>query len=282
MTTLFLTFNTYSSSSSSFLPRPCKLAFPNNVCPSRRSPWVSCQTPLPPSFDAMRQQATDAALAAVSAGHNLIELSFPAVPRIATAALNQLLDANRAYAKQFLFACRPRLTTANLYAVFQEPAEARLAAKAYGPDMPFDICSLPKKDTQIPSFVSSKSDGLIVVVQPGFNVDEWIAMERLEGSLPIVAINPDLDKVRGSYYPRLFYPNLHKVKDRFLSRFVEAYYLKPLSNGGTLYRCYPGEWKLFYSRRDGSTSEVASYTQRPSFRTVEQLLTKYRQEELMS
>lgn len=264
------------------LPRPHKTMLLRNVRAPQRSPWVCCQTPLPPSFDAMHLQATNAAIAAITAGVPLIELSFPAVPRLATAALNQLLDANRAYAKEFLFACRPRLTTNNLYAMFQEPSEARLAAKAYGPDMPFDICSLPKNDAQIPSFVSSKDDGLIVVVQPGFNVDEWIAMERLEGALPIVAINPDLDKVRGSYYPRLFYPKLHKVKDRFLSRFVEVYYLKPLSNGGTLYRCFPDQWKLFYSRRDGAIVEIGSYSQRPSFHTVEQLLSKYRQEDLLS
>lgn len=258
-----------------------KVALSHNVCAPRHSPWFCCETPLPASFDAMHLQATDAAIAAITAGVSLIELSFPAVPRIATAALNQLLDANRAYAKQFLFSCRPRLTTSNLYAVFQEPAEARLATEAYGPGMPFVISSLPKNDGLIPSFVSEK-DGLIVVVQPGFNVDEWIAMERLEGALPIVAINPDLDKVRGSYYPRLFYPKLHKVKDRFLSRFVETYYLKPLSNGGTLYRCFPNEWKLFYSRRDGTVDQIASYADRPSFRTVEQLLSQRRQEDLLS
>lgn len=244
--------------------------------------WRCSERLFPASIEATREEATDAAINAINAGERLIEISFPAVPRMATAALNQLLDANRDYAKQFLFACRPRLSTTQLFAVFQEPSEAKLAMKSFGKDIPFSISSLPMKDSETPSFVSSSSDGVIVVVQPGFNVDEWIAMERLEGPLPIVAINADLDKVRGTYYPRFFYPKLHQVKERFLSRFNEVYYLKMLSNGGTLYRCFPDDWKLFYSQRDGKITQIATYSERPSFSTVEKLLSQRRQEELLS
>jgi hypothetical protein len=32
----------------------------------------------------------------------------------------------------------------------------------------------------------------------------------------MVVLNGGLDKVRGGYYPRLFYPGLHAAKDKFL------------------------------------------------------------------
>lgn len=234
----------------------------------------------------MRSQATDAALKALSNDEPLIELAFPSVPNMATAALNQLLDANRTYAKQFLFACRPRFPSHGLHAVLQDRAEAQLAAKIFGADMPFTISHLPRDDKSIPKFLAQSNEtqenGIIVVVQPGFNIDEWISMERLEGSLPIVAINADLDKVRGNYYPRLFYPGLHAVKNRFLSKFLEVYYLKPFSNGGTLYRSYPDFWRLFYTGRDGNAVQVWSGGTRPQFSEVEKLLKQCRQDDMLS
>lgn len=243
------------------------------------------QTPLPQSFDIMRAQATDAALRAVAAGEPLIELFFPAVPNMATAALNQLLDANRAYAKQFMLASRARLEGAvtALHVVFQDSAEAKLACDAYG-EVPFAISVLPKPSGPPPLFVSEarNNSGIIAVIQPGFNVDEWISMEHLQGSLPVVAINADLDKVRGSYYPRLFYPRLHAVKDRFLSKFVEAYYIKSFSNGGILFRSFPGKWRLFYTLRQGDVIEIWSGDVRPGFREVERMLAQSREEDLLS
>lgn len=226
----------------------------------------------------MRAHATESALAAVSAGEKLIEISFPPVSNMATAALNELLDSNRSYARDFLFACRPRFPPSTLHAVFPDAAEARLAARYYGPDRPFFISALPGKER--PAFTDDNPPGLIVVVSPGFNVSEWIAMEKLEGSLPVIAINADLDKVRGGYYPRLFYPGLHAVKDRFLSRFCETYYLKMFSNGGTLLRRYPDIWRLFYRSRSGEVMEVWSGEQRPEFKDVERLLVETREKDV--
>lgn len=255
--------------------------------PARRSrghfkqvltPSSCASTSLPSSYDDMRKEAVAAALEAVSAGEKLIELNFPPVPNMATAALNELLDANRSFAREFLFSCRPRFPPSTLHAVFPDASEARLAARYYGPDRPFLISALPTRDA--PPFVADNPPGLVVVVSPGFNVSEWIAMEKLEGQLPVIAINADLDKVRGGYYPRLFYPGLHAVKDRFLSRFKETYYLKMFSNGGTLLRRLPDVWRLFYQQRDGEVVQVWEGEQRPDFRDVEKLLAQTRAEDL--
>lgn len=273
-------------STSSFVPLVGPLwnshSFRTKIGPERRKRVQSCaQTLLPESYEAMRRQATDAALRAVNSGEPLIELCFPAVPNMATAALNQLLDANRAYAKQFLLACRTRLDSGALHAVFQDAAEAKLARKAYG-DVPFSISSLPKPNAPSPPFISQQGSGIIAVVQPGFNVDEWMAMERLQGNLPIVAINADLDKVRGAYYPRLFYPGLHAVKTRFLSRFNEAYYIKIFSNGGVLFRSFPDAWRLFYSTLEGKSLQIWSGNERPQFVEIERILAQSRQDDILS
>lgn len=234
----------------------------------------------------MRLQAIDAALIALEKNETLIELQFPAVSNMATAALNQLLDANRSFTKQLLFACRPRFPSSDLHAIFQDKGETKLAMKTFGKDMPFSISSLPRDDKSIPAFVQGNGQGngqgIMVVVQPGFNVDEWISMERLQGPLPIVTVNADLDKVRSNYYPRLFYPGLHAAKNRFLSKFGEVYYLKPFSNGGTLFKRYPDIWRLFYTQRSGETVQVWSGDTRPPFVQVEKQLSQCRQDDLLS
>jgi hypothetical protein len=125
---------------------------------------------------------------------------------------------------------------------------------------------------------------LVVILSPGFNVREWIDMEALEveGGDPLVVINGDLDKVRGGYYPRLFYPGLWRAKVRFLSRFREVYYIKMFSNGGTLMRRYGEAWTLRYRNRDNSeTTVLRTFESRPEFRLVEDLLRAERTRDLI-
>lgn len=208
----------------------------------------------------------------------LLEVQFPAVPNMATAALNELLDANRSFVRDFLLSFTPCYARGAVIAVFPDVGEARLAMSAYG-DVPFSVGAIPK-DGQQPEYVTGP-DGLVAVVNPGFNVDEWINMEALAGEKPVVAVNADLDKVRGGYYPKLFYPRLFKVKTRFLSRFVAVYYVKQFSNGGTLMRCFPEPWALFYkSMVTAETSVVWAGEERPDFVEVERILAAKRIEDM--
>lgn len=205
-------------------------------------------------------------------------MQFPAVSNMATAALNELLDANRSFVREFLLSFTPRYPRGSVVAVFPDVGEARLAAKAFG-EVPFAVAAIPKGGRR-PNFVGGK-DGLLAVVNPGFNVEEWINMELLEGDKPLVAVNADLDKVRGGYYPRLFYPGLFKVKTRFLSKFEAVYYVKQFSNGGTLMRCYPQPWTLFYkSNVSGESTVVWTGEERPEFVEVERILSAKRIEDM--
>lgn len=248
---------------------------------------------LPQSFDAMRSQAIENTIVALQGGEMLIEVNFPPIPNMATAALNQLLDANRAYAKLLLQALHVRLCLASsrfskLYAVFPDNAEANLARKAYGSDVPFLLSSIEQLSAQLkqkeqPKDGDEQGKAVLVLVQPGFNVEEYIKMEGLEVlGMPIVTLNGDLDKVRSpAYYPRIFYPKLHQARRRFFCRFKEAYYVKLFSNGGVLFKLYLSSWKLFYSGKKG-TEQIWQGDERPEFRDVEKQLSLAKEKDLLS
>lgn len=242
--------------------------------------WVDIE--VPKTFEQMQAQATDNGIAGLRQGEGLVEINFPSVPNIATAALNQLLDANRAYVRKFVQACSARLSSLydEYYIIFPDKGEMNLARKSYGGEVK-NVCTFSNAaDVIVPPPTSGDdNNGVIVVVQPGFNVDEYIDMESLEQfNMPIVSVNGDLDKIRSdSYYPKWFYPKLHKVRTRFLTRFKETYYIKFLSNNGTLIKLYDRPWTLFYK-----TGIIWQDSDRPQFKMVEKLLSQAKQDDLWS
>jgi Domain of unknown function (DUF1995) len=190
---------------------PCLLdgqAVCDRTIHARRPFLAACACSGPPGdYDALREEAVAATKRALRAGVPLIELQFPPVANMATAALNQLLDQNRDFTREFLRPFTPLHKPERINVVFPDYGEARLAQKTWG-DVPFTLRSIPsKKEMGAPAFVRKgtaegmsrdvEEAGLMVVVNPGFNISEWINMEALEGADPIVLINGDLDKVRG-------------------------------------------------------------------------------------
>lgn len=257
------------------------------LCARDRRPTRAAADPpstprLPSDYAALREQAVSSVRTALADGVTLCEVQFPPVANMATAALNQIQDANRAFARDFITPFIAELGVGAVEVVMPDAAEARLAKKLWGDETAFGIRAIPKpgSDSFVRSQASKSPDDpkkLVVCVNPGFNVSEWIDMESLEGLDPVILINGDLDKVRGGYYPRIFYPGLHAVKDRFLSRFEPVYYVKQFSNGGTLFRAYPSQWLLFYTPVEAGTSKlVRSFESRPEFRLVEDLLRNER------
>ena len=80
-------------------------------------------------------------------------------------------------------------------------------------------------------------------------------MEKLYDANPdttMVIINGALDKVRGGYYPGVFFPKLAKTVDRFYKKFESVFYLKPISDKGVygwIYRQYPEDWQVILQTR---------------------------------
>jgi hypothetical protein len=78
---------------------------------------------------------------------------------------------------------------------------------------------------------------LWLVIQPGNGgpVEDWVNCEKMAVAQPettMVVINGALDKVRGGFYPAVFFPKLAATVDRFWKKFEAAFYLKPFSDKG--------------------------------------------------
>lgn len=257
----------------------CTDGFQPRVRPFR-SEFASFKMCLPKTFESLHAATIASMNAALSSKVPLIEIQFPPVANMATAALNQTLDANRSFARQLMRAFQGRIAPGSTHILFPDKGEATLARKVWG-DVPFSVRSLPDKR---PDYIErdAKRGGIIVVVNPGFNVDEWIKMQNLRGALPIVSVNADFDKLRGGYYPKIFYPGLHKAYDAFLNEFESVYYVKQFSNGGTLLRAYPEKWLLYYDSLNGEREVLWSGDDRPAFREVERMLRERRTKDLVA
>ncbi|KAH0642846.1 hypothetical protein KY289_033820 [Solanum tuberosum] len=102
-------------------------------------------------------------------------------------------------------------------------------------------------------------DELFIVAYPYFNVNEMLVVEELykaavsNTSRKLIIFNGELDRIRSGYYPPFFYPKLAALSKTLFPKMETVYYIHNFKgrNGGVLFRCYPGPWKVF--RRVGST-----------------------------
>ncbi len=108
---------------------------------------------------------------------------------------------------------------------------------------------------------------LWLVIQPGNGgpVEDWVNCEKMHDAspgTPMVIVNGALDKVRGGFYPAIFFPKLARTVDRFYDKFDTVFYIKPISDKGVygwLYRVYPEPWQVVYEDvrpgKDGNPGE---------------------------
>ncbi|KAJ3684680.1 hypothetical protein LUZ61_013844 [Rhynchospora tenuis] len=118
-------------------------------------------------------------------------------------------------------------------------------------------------------------DELFLVAYPYFNVNEMLVVEELYDEAVVgterklIIFNGELDRIRSGYYPPFFYPKLAALAKTFLPKLETVYYVHNFKGrkGGTLFRSYPGPWKVL--RKMGSTY-VTLHTQEemPSLKEV--------------
>ena len=101
-------------------------------------------------------------------------------------------------------------------------------------------------------------------------------------------INGALDKVRGGFYPAIFFPKLAATVDRFYNKFESVFYLKPFSDKGVygwLFRVYPEPWQVVWENvrpgKDGNAEvkyeTVAVLEKKPSYADVVKMLVEANQ-----
>ncbi|KAJ0719523.1 putative protein LOW PSII ACCUMULATION 3 [Helianthus annuus] len=103
-----------------------------------------------------------------------------------------------------------------------------------------------------------EEDELFIVGYPYFNVNEMLVVEELyrdavaATTRQMIIFNGELDRIRSGYYPSFFYPKLAALSKTLFPKMETVYYIHNFKgrNGGTLFRCYPGPWKVL--RRMGS------------------------------
>ncbi|KHN41719.1 hypothetical protein glysoja_003459 [Glycine soja] len=101
-------------------------------------------------------------------------------------------------------------------------------------------------------------------------VEELYKEEVLNTERKLIIFNGELDRIRSGYYPSFFYPKLAALTKTFLPMMETVYYIHNFKgrNGGTLFRCYPGLWKVL--RRVGNRKYVCLHQQNsmPSLKEV--------------
>ncbi|XP_034702902.1 protein LOW PSII ACCUMULATION 3, chloroplastic isoform X1 [Vitis riparia] len=101
-------------------------------------------------------------------------------------------------------------------------------------------------------------DELFLVAYPYFNVNEMLVVEELYNEAVVntarklIIFNGELDRIRSGYYPPFFYPKLAALTKSLLPKMETVYYIHNFKGrkGGTLFRCYPGPWKVLRKVRN--------------------------------
>lgn len=97
-----------------------------------------------------------------------------------------------------------------------------LAKKSFGDNLPFTLTSIEGAKLA----PADQTPKLMVSVNPGFNVEEWIELVGVTRGAPLIVINGNLDRLRNGYYPALFYPGLSRVNKDFYSKATQALFLR--------------------------------------------------------
>lgn len=204
---------------------------------------------------------------AIKNGVSLIELEFPSVKGKLDVSLGETLDANRNYVRELAKTFSAQMGKA-LWTVFPDDGEAEIANKVFGRPS-FRVTSI----NQAAGAPYEGGCKLQIVANPGFNIDEWIKLEAVNeagtkaaGGIkpPMIVLNGSLDKIRGGYYPSIFYPGLAKAATKFLKFFEPVFYLKPMTNGW-IFRVYPEDWQVILFERGADSEVLMTSATRPEY-----------------
>ncbi len=200
---------------------------------------------LPQSIEEAIEQAKVATQEVIAAGHPKItvEIVYPELRSMGVA-------------QQFL----PVLAEeygATLRVLFSDTGAAALARRDW-PTAGFQISDMGSSRSPVIDKIQPE-DRLYVAVEPSAVEVEQI--EKLCGAAagrPVVLLMPKLEDaaIVGIGYAA------RQLRDRFIKNLTTAYYIKPLSNEVTIYRCFPGQWQV-WQVVDGNYQVISELPSKP-------------------
>lgn len=182
---------------------------------------------------------------ALRCGSRRIEISFPEA-RKTDISLVESLEVNNAFVQQMALAFTPDFGR-DLWVLYPDKKEvdlvqSRLVLSQASPR--YTISSIEAALAAL-SHISASSPipKLIIAVNPGFNVNEWIFLSKIyelleDRAVTMVVVNGQLQRLRSGYYPRLFYPELYLVNQRFYQLFDPGFVMTPVAVAGEAYGAY--------------------------------------------
>ncbi|CAN4076352.1 unnamed protein product [Withania somnifera] len=240
-------------------------------CSGDNAASIGFDVPFPKDYTDLLQQAKEATELALKDNRQLMEIEFP------TAGLGSVpgdgeggteMTGSMQLIREFcdLLVIREKVTKTRIF--FPEANEVKFARQSIFGGASFKLDYLTK-----PSFFEDfgftekvniadrvkPEDELFIVAYPYFNVNEMLVVEELykaavsKTSRKLIIFNGELDRIRSGYYPPFFYPKLAALSKTLFPNMETVYYIHNFKgrNGGVLFRCYPGPWKVF--RRVGSS-----------------------------
>ncbi|KAF3685398.1 hypothetical protein BC332_00938 [Capsicum chinense] len=240
-------------------------------CSGDKAASIGFDVPFPKDYTELLQQAKQATELALKDNRQLMEIEFPtaglgSVPGDGEGGIE--MTGSMQLIREFcdLLVISEKATKTRIF--FPEANEVKFARQSIFGGASFKLDYLTK-----PSFFEDfgftekvkmadrvkPEDELFIVAYPYFNVNEMLVVEELyktavsNTSRKLIIFNGELDRIRSGYYPPFFYPKLAALSKTLFPKMETVYYIHNFKgrNGGVLFRCYPGPWKVF--RRVGST-----------------------------
>ncbi|XAR70713.1 hypothetical protein NMG60_11027672 [Bertholletia excelsa] len=247
---------------------PCNISGKRNFAVNSSSgstdASVGFDASFPGDYSALLEQAKKATELALKDNKQLMEIEFP------TAGLQSVpgdgeggveMTGSMELIREFcdIFVTPEKVTRTRIF--FPEASEVKVARQSAfgGASFKLDYLTKPSLFEDF-GFVSKvkmadrvkPEDELFLVAYPYFNVNEMLVVEELFNEAvantdrKLIIFNGELDRIRSGYYPSFFYPKLSALSKTLFPKMETVYYIHNFKGfkGGTLFRCYPGPWKV--------------------------------------
>ncbi|KAM0964029.1 hypothetical protein ACFX15_022454 [Malus domestica] len=232
---------------------------------------VGLDVSFPCDYSELIEQARNATELAVKDNKQLMEIEFPtsgleSVPGDGEGGIEmtESMQLIREFCNRLIVPEKARQTRI----FFPEANEVKFARESIFDGASFKLDYLTK-----PSFFEDfgfvekvkmidrvkPEDELFLAAYPYFNVTEMLVVEELyreavqNTSRKLIIFNGELDRIRSGYYPPFFYPKLAALSKSLFPFMETVYYIHNFKgrHGGTLFRSYPGPWKVLRKVRNG-------------------------------